>query len=162
MRALVTVGLPGCGKTTFARALAPGFVDLNLDAMRGAIAGDPTDQAVTHRAKLLRDAHLANCAAAGREVILSDTHAKRKDRTESIRTLRALGYAVFLVVFDVGEATCRRRNAARARPVPAEAMDRMAARLRACPPEAGEADGLFVVVQGVDVMFPRPGGRGCP
>lgn len=102
-RAIVTVGLPGCGKSTFAAGLAADHVELNMDALREA-------------------------------VVVSDTHARRRDHTRVIRMLRSLGYEVELVFFDVGVATCLARNAGRARPVPEAAIHAMAARLRESPP----------------------------
>jgi predicted kinase len=145
-RAIITVGLPACGKSTYARGLAATHAELNLDDLRAEISGDATNQDVTSRAIGRRRHRLAELAKAGRDVILSDTHAKRRDRRRAIRDLRALGYEVEVVFFDVGEATCHRRNAARARQVPASVIAEMAERLRHTAPTPHEAD-RFTVIQ---------------
>ena len=140
MKAIVTVGLPGSGKSTFAAGLAPEVVERNMDAMRELVSGDPTNQAATAKAIWHRNRLLERLAREGRDVILSDTHAKRRDRTKTIKQLRLLGYTVQLVFFDVGEAECLARNARRDRPVPEEAIVKMARLLRGTPPLPAEAD----------------------
>lgn len=144
MEAIVTVGLPACGKTTFAAALAPRYLDLNLDAFRAQAVGDATDQDATRKAVWRRDRALERAARDGRDVVISDTHARRRNRTRLIRRLRELGYHVRLVFFDVGESTCLARNAARDRRVPEAVIAEMAASLRALPPRPDEADSFEV------------------
>jgi predicted kinase len=145
-KAIITVGLPACGKSTYARSLAATHAELNLDDLRAEICGDATNQDVTGRAIGRRRHRLAELAKAGRDVILSDTHAKRRDRRRAIRDLRALGYEVEVVFFDVGETTCHQRNATRERQVPPAVITEMAERLRNTAPTPHEAD-RFTVIQ---------------
>lgn len=155
MRAIVTVGLPGCGKSTYARGLADRFVELNLDLCRGLVCGDPANQNATSRAIFHRNRQLERLAREGRDVILSDTHVKARDRRRMIKQLRQLGYEVHVVFFNVGDATCRVRNAERVQPVPDWAMDKMLTSLQARPPHPEEADAFEEVVHGADRVFPR-------
>ncbi|MEB3328219.1 MAG: AAA family ATPase [Candidatus Sericytochromatia bacterium] len=135
MLALITIGLPAAGKTTFALAQA-GFDDLNLDACREAVSGDASNQDATTAAVALRDDRLAAAVAAGRPVVISDTNLVPTHRRELVERLRAAGYDVRFVVLETPYETCLARNAARARMVPEHAMARMAGVLAAHPPEA--------------------------
>lgn len=153
MRAIVTVGLPGCGKSTYAAGLGDDYTELNLDTCRGIVCGDATNQAATPRAIFHRNRELERLAQAGRNVVLSDTNVKSRDRRGTIRQLRALGYTVHVVFFNVGERTCQARNAARANPVPEWAMDKMVRYLYARPPHPEDGDTFEEIVQGEDRLF---------
>ena len=153
MRAIVTVGLPACGKSTFAGTLEGEYVELNLDTLRFELSGDAGNQHVTHRAIGRRKRRLAELAARGQNVILSDTHARRRDRRRTIRELQALGYEVELRFFNVGERTCQARNQAREHPVPPEVLSRMARRLRETPPTPDEADRFTVATEPDDPLL---------
>ncbi|MBM3274016.1 MAG: AAA family ATPase [Candidatus Sericytochromatia bacterium] len=135
MLAIVTVGIPACGKSTFARGLvADGWFDLNRDALRATVGGGfgvPRAEAAVTR--LWRNA-LRDAASAGKDIILSDTHVSRRSRKEVCRTLRRQGYErITALVFDVPLDTCLQRNRARAVPVPDEVLYRMADTLRRQP-----------------------------
>ena len=160
-RAILTVGLPACGKSTYAKQLlvaTPGLVELNLDALRHEVSGDESDQSATRRAIALRNRRLNGYAARGQDVILSDTHARRRHRIHLTRRLRELGFQVELAVFDVGAATCRARNAARGRQVSEFAMQLMETRLRLAPPLPSEADVFTRVTDPGDPLWPSPAG----
>jgi predicted kinase len=153
MRAILTVGLPGCGKSTYAAGLE-GLVEINLDALRELVAGDATDQAATPKAVGLRHRLMNFHAARADDLIFSDTHARPRNRRRLIRALHRLGYRVELVFFNVGMETCLRRNAGRDRVVPAEAIAAMAEQLRACPPRPSEADAFTELVDPADPLVP--------
>ncbi len=123
--AILTVGLPGCGKSTYAAGLKSGHVEVNLDLLRERVCGDATNQEATPRALRLRSRLLKQLAAKGRDVILS---------------LRGWGFTVHVVFFDVGETTCLARNARRGRQVPEAVIHMMAGFIRENPPTAKEAD----------------------
>lgn len=135
MKALITIGLPAAGKTTYARAQA-GFEDLNLDACRQAVSGDAGNQDATAAALALRDERLAAAVAAGRPVVVSDTNLVPAHRRELVERFRAAGYDVCLVLVETPYAICLARNAVRDRVVPVQAMERMAGALQEHPPEA--------------------------
>lgn len=163
MRAVVTVGLPGCGKSTFARGLLQpespdGPAELNLDALREKVCGDATNQSATRAAIALRNRLFHTYAHERRDVIVSDTHARRKHRTRVIKLLRKLGYHVELVFFDVGIETCLQRNAGRERQVPIAAIEMMAGLLSEHPPVAHEADAFQVIRLDEDPLL-RPDRR---
>jgi predicted kinase len=153
LKAIVTVGLPASGKSTYAAGLKGDYVELNMDDLRFEICGDPTNQEVTHRAFGRRRRKLWELARQGRNVIISDTHAKRRDRKRTIRELKELGYEVELVFFNVGEQTCLKRNEARDRHVPVEVIARMAERIRHTPPTPHEADRFRVITEPDDPLL---------
>jgi predicted kinase len=124
-----------------------------MDDMRFEVCGDAGNQAVTHRAFGRRRRKLYELARSGRNVIISDTHAKRRDRKRVIRELKALGYEVELVFFDIGERTCHLRNAGRDRHVPEDVIAQMAERLRHTPPTPDEADRFTVIQDAEDPLL---------
>ncbi|MDB5096053.1 MAG: ATP/GTP-binding protein [Cyanobacteria bacterium RYN_339] len=156
MRAVLTIGLPGCGKSTYA-ATQPGLVELNLDALREVVAGDATNQHATPRAVGLRHRLMNHHAAQRDDLIVSDTNVRRSHRRRLIRALHRLGYRVELVFFNVGLTTCLRRNAGRDRVVPAEAIAQMAALIQAHPPRVDEADGYMELADPDDPLIPPAG-----
>ena len=158
MRAILFVGLPGCGKSTLA-AETPGVVEINRDAIRARLFGSRTHHAhegavSREHARLIRH-HAAN----GDDLLISDTHSQRRSRRDLIRVLHELGYRVEVWVFDVAESTCQARNTARPQPVPPEVIARMSRRLRDCPPSLAEGmDVLRVIRQdGIPPLFTPAG-----
>jgi predicted kinase len=135
MNAIVTVGIPACGKSTYARSLvAAGWVELNRDAFRAVVGGSfgvPRVEAAVTR--LWRNA-LREAARAGKDVVLSDTHVTRRSRKDVCKMLRRLGYdRVTAQVFEVPLDTCLQRNRARPEPVPDDVLHRMAETLSRQP-----------------------------
>lgn len=133
--ALITIGLPAAGKSTFAQAQT-GFEDLNLDACREAVSGDAGNQEATLAALALRDQRLEAAVAAGRPVVVSDTNLVPAHRRDLVARFRAGGYDVRFVLVETPYNVCLARNAVRARQVPEEAMARMAQTLAEHPPQA--------------------------
>lgn len=162
MKAIITVGLPACGKSTFARGLSSTHAELNMDDLRFEVSGDAGNQDVTHLAFGRRRRKLGAIAREGRDVIISDTHAKRRDRRRVIRELRALGYEVEIVFFDIGERTCHARNQGRERQVPTEVIAHMAERIRQTPPTPHEADSFRVIREPDDPLLIPPPERQDP
>lgn len=129
MQAILTVGIPGCGKSTWAarEAARTGARVVELDQARAAINGDAGVQANIGEVVALRDQWIAEAAAERRDLIVADTNLDAHFRGLLIADLEAMGYTVHLMVFRVDHALSRERNAARDRRVPDHAMDRMIA-----------------------------------
>ena len=97
---ILMAGLPGSGKSTFARRLAAttGVTILESDALRQLLFGGPTHQAAESRAlfsaifvaagKLLRDGH---------SVIIDATNLKRSDRRPAHELASATGAPLVIV-----------------------------------------------------------------
>lgn len=130
-----TRGLPGSGKTTYARSL--GWVRCNRDDLRRELFGrlaplhsDPT-RAREMEAQVTEVQHrrIAAALAAGLDVVVDDTNVV-KDRLESLRHLAQAAGAQFEVIeFRVPVAVAIARQAGRplAEQVPPAEIRRLAA-----------------------------------
>ena len=135
MRIVVLVGLPGSGKSTYLERL--GVAGLSSDGIRRLLADDETDQTIHDRVFGTLRYLLRQRLALGRRVTYIDaTNLTRQERKPYLAIGAAFGCEVEAVFFDVPLEVCRARNRARARVVPAEALDKMQERLE--PPAVAE------------------------
>lgn len=123
-RAVITVGPPACGKSTYARGLA-GYVECNLDRCRQQLHGDEADQSDTTRVVALRDRFLRRLIGARCDIVVSDTNAVPVYRAALIDRLRRAGYAVEVVIFETPLDVCLDRNRNRPRSVPEDVLARL-------------------------------------
>jgi predicted kinase len=125
-QAVITVGIPGCGKSHFADTLvAQGFVNVNLDDCRALISGNAGNQACTPDAVKLHTSMIDVAIASAQDVVVSDTNLNIFFRDALIDKFQAAGFFVTVRVFHIAFDVCVVRNMSRARVVPMEAMHRM-------------------------------------
>jgi predicted kinase len=143
---VVLIGPSGAGKSTFAaRQFAPTQV-LSSDAFRGMVSDDPTDQTATDEAFELLHAALALRLARGRMTVVDATNVEDWARERLLAMARRHRRPAVAIVFDLPLATCLERAAARTdHPVPAAAIRRHHARMRASLPRLAD-EGLEPVV----------------
>ena len=142
-RIVVLVGLPGSGKSTW--AAQSGYAALSSDAIRKLLADDETDQTIHRRVFLTLRYLLRHRLAIGRPVTFVDaTSLTPEERRPYIQIGRAFGCDVQAVFFDVSPDVCRARNAARARVVPDDAMEKLTAKL--VPPTLEEGFSSITVI----------------
>lgn len=137
MKAIVMVGIPGCGKSTAASELEQA-IEVNRDNLRFELTGSYANFEHEGLVSRLHARRIRAAAAEGRDLVVSDTNTLRRYRRGLIKLLKQLGYQVEVVVFDVGPETCLRRNESRSKPVLSEVIHQMARRLRLNPPTLDE------------------------
>lgn len=120
MKAIITAGVSGSGKTTFANEICAeeNYVNINRDDTRWGITGKLgwngpnaykfssfTEKMVTSfNAKLIADAWLK-----GLDIIISDTNLNPVFRNKLIDNLNGVGYEVIIKEFPISfQEACRR------------------------------------------------------
>jgi len=134
-RIVVLVGLPGSGKSTYLEKL--GASAISSDYIRWLLVDDMTDQSIHSAVFATARYLLRKRLQLHRSVSYIDaTNLTRKDRRAYIKLAELWGARAEAVFFDVPLEKCKARNRGRARVVPEEAMDLMAAKLE--PPTIEE------------------------
>lgn len=134
-RIVITVGLPGSGKSTYLKRR--GVNAISSDEIRHLIADDSEDQSVHAQVFATIRYLIRQRIAAGRVVTYVDaTHLTRWERRPYVRLARKYGCEVEAIFFNVPVETCVRRNRRRGRVVPEEVIRAMAELME--PPTVGE------------------------
>jgi predicted kinase len=131
----ILVGLPGAGKTSFARARLAGHDHVSKDLMKST------------RDRNARQLALAGQAlAAGRSVVVDNTNLRVADRAPLIAAARAAGAEVVGYLFDATAKECLARNRAREGKARVPDVAIHVARARLEPPTREEGfDALHIV-----------------
>lgn len=133
---LITRGLPGCGKTTYARRwVSEGRAHrarVNRDDLRAMLDDGEFVEGLTEpRVIAARDAAIGSLLSQGVDVICDDTNLPQRTARDLARLAARAGADLTVVdLTDVPLETCLARNAARTDkpPVPEEAIRDMHAR----------------------------------
>ena len=125
MKLIITVGLPGCGKSTYLARL--GVNVISSDEIRRLIADDPRDQTMNARIFATIRYLVRQRIAAGRpETYVDATHLTPWERKPYVKLAQRHGCEIEALFFDVPVETCIARNQGRDRVVPEEAIRTMA------------------------------------
>lgn len=120
---LLTVGAPASGKNTWCQRHFPPGQILSLDQARELVCDDMTSQAANRQAKAVMHAILAGRVAHRRGTVLANTSTTDWERREATALARAHNIPTAAVVFRTPLDECLRRNAARERHVPTDAVE---------------------------------------
>ncbi len=141
---VLTIGLPGSGKTTWfkRRAVQP----LSSDMLRTILFDDITEQRYQGLVfSTLRSLLRARLIAKMPWNYVDATNLSPHERRQWIKMAKSFGYDVHAVFFDVPFEVCMDRNRRRERVVSEEVMQKMAERLR--PPSFKEGFSKITVVR---------------
>jgi predicted kinase len=135
VKLVVTIGLPGSGKSTYLARL--GVNPISSDEIRRLIADDPHDQTMNARVFATVRYLVRQRISSRRPVTYIDaTHLTLWERKPYVQLARRYGCQLEALFFDVPVETCIARNQTRDRIVPEEAIRAMARRLT--PPSKQE------------------------
>ena len=133
MQAIMTIGIPCSGKTTWAREYArkTGFVNISRDDIRFAVSGAMNwgeykfNRANEETVTKLQEAMIRSARAAGKDVIISDTNLNPAVRERMSNLLKEVGYTVTFKEFHVTLEEAYKRDALRLNGVGNDVIYRM-------------------------------------
>jgi predicted kinase len=151
---VLTIGLPGSGKTTWFKRR--GVTPLSSDLLRTILFDDITEQRYQGLVfSTLRSLLRARLIAKMPWNYVDATNLSPHERRQWIKMAKSFGYDVQAVFFDVPLEVCMERNRRRERVVSDEAMQKMAERLR--PPNFKEGFSKITVVRVKGASQPEAG-----
>lgn len=119
---VVLIGLPGCGKSTFARRHFPETAIVSSDLCRALVSDSETNQAASPQAFEVMGVIIAKRMELGRLVVADALHLRGAWRGPWLELARQHGYPAYAIVLDVPAAVCIERDAGRGRRVGAEVI----------------------------------------
>jgi len=118
---ILTIGLPGCGKSTWAINNTNGFHIIERDIIRREICEEmgisfswnTWDMSLEDRVTQLWNDRSEKIIAEGGNICFSDTNLNRKYRKKLIERMLHAEYDVTCVLFDIDVDICKKRNVLR-------------------------------------------------
>jgi predicted kinase len=146
--AILTIGAPGSGKSTWGEKYAKDndYVYLSSDRNRARVGTGETDQAASARAFALLKEEMGNALDNNKNVVVDATFMSKKARRDFVNIARGRGAYLKAVTFDLPREIILERNAKRAssggRNVPEHVIDRMLGNYE--KPESPEFDEVVI------------------
>jgi predicted kinase len=114
---VVLIGLPGCGKSTFARLHFWESSIVSSDLCRRLVSDSDSNQVASPAAFELMAVIMVKRMELGRLVVADAMHLRPAWRGQWLALAREHGYPAHAIVLDVPPAVCIERDAGRARRV---------------------------------------------
>ena len=143
---VVLVGPSGSGKSTWAAARYRAAEIVSADDLRGVVGSGRHDLDASADAFALLDQIVSGRARRGLTTVVDTLGLDAVRRLSYLDLARTTGLTGVVVAFDVPHRLCRRRNAARDRPVPARVLTEQLSSFRAVA-ETLEQEGWDIVVR---------------
>ncbi len=133
LKAIITVGIPASGKSTFAREIIdqdPSYIEVNRDITRVKefnVKGWSEYQYSEENEKIVSDRlyeTYRDFYKNGRNIIVTDTNLKLKYLKITLSFLEHLGYDVSIRLCKISLLEAVRRNSNRTNPLPTEDIQR--------------------------------------
>jgi alkanesulfonate monooxygenase SsuD/methylene tetrahydromethanopterin reductase-like flavin-dependent oxidoreductase (luciferase family)/predicted kinase len=131
---VVLVGPSGSGKSAWAQARYRREEIVSSDALRGVVGSGPHDLDASEDAFDVLERVVAARTGRGLTTVVDTLGTDEGRRRGWLTRARETGLPAVVVVLDTPDAECRRRNAARDRPVPAPTLAAQLRRHRALVP----------------------------
>ena len=139
---ILLIGLPGSGKSTFAKQLlaeCPQMLLISTDAIRGQLFGSQAFQGSWLLIWREIERQFQQAISTENIALFDATNAQRRNRREVIALARGLGFTQITAIWvDTPVWLCLARNKRRSRQVPEEIILRMHRQLRDAPPSLKE------------------------
>lgn len=120
------VGLPGSGKSTFAKGyIERGYKVFSSDAIRAELYGDESVQDNPQKVFNLLHKRIKDVLSAGENCIYDATNVKSKTRIAFLNEIKNISCEKICVVVWAPIEVCKERNAVRDRSVPDYVIERM-------------------------------------
>ncbi|RYP87472.1 LLM class flavin-dependent oxidoreductase [Nocardioides guangzhouensis] len=132
---VVLVGASGSGKSTWARDRYRAEEVVSSDALRGVVGSGPHDLDASADAFALLETIVAARLGRGLTTVVDTLGLEPERRRAWLAAGRAAGLPAVAVLLATPDGECRRRNAARDRPVPAPVLAAQLTRVRAVADE---------------------------
>ncbi|MHB9092595.1 MAG: AAA family ATPase [Chloroflexota bacterium] len=147
-RFYLMVGIPGSGKTTYARRHLEHALRISLDDLRFMLTGVDFDS--RYESRVITIGHAALEAALGRayawrqDILLDATNVTRERRKQYLRLAERYGLPTVAVYVEVGLETALARDRARPHPVGDEVVNRYHSQLQPPTLDEGFAEVIYV------------------
>jgi alkanesulfonate monooxygenase SsuD/methylene tetrahydromethanopterin reductase-like flavin-dependent oxidoreductase (luciferase family)/predicted kinase len=158
------VGASGSGKSTWAAQRYRAEEDDSSDALRGVVGSGPHDLAASADAFAVLEAVVTARLGRGLTTVVDTLGFDVARRRGWLAAARTRGLPAVLVLLETADEECRRRNAARDRPLPAPVLAGQLARRRAVALEVAHEEWDLVLPVTSDpspatpTPTPAPGG----
>lgn len=137
----VLVGVPGCGKSTFAQAWvanSPQYVWISTDQIRAELFGSAASQGEWEQIAAAVVERIGQAVEANRPIVYDATNVKRGWRLRFLQRVKNYPVQWIAWKFPTSLATCKARNEGRERQVPESVIEQYDNELKRFSPDVAE------------------------